>query len=106
MKSENTSSQTPANGLTRRAFVKAMAATAVAATGTSCALNAKVQRPSVCNAVETILVHERIAPRFLPLFKREFDACGVKIISDAKTAQLLPGTQRAKNATGKRSILI
>src|SRR5205823_4235957 len=29
-------------------------------------LNAKVQRPSVCNAIENLLVHERVAPRFLP----------------------------------------
>ena len=29
-------------------------------------LNAKVQKPATCNAVETLLVHEAIAPRFLP----------------------------------------
>ena len=29
-------------------------------------LNAKVQRPSVCNATETVLVHADVAPRFVP----------------------------------------
>ena len=31
--------------------------------------NAKVQRPSACNAVETLLVHEKLAPMFLPMVK-------------------------------------
>ena len=30
------------------------------------AVNAKVQRPGVCNAMETLLVHDAVAPRFLP----------------------------------------
>ena len=33
--------------------------------------NAKLSRPAVCNAVETLLVHEKIAPDFLPLFARK-----------------------------------
>ncbi|MBO7205992.1 MAG: gamma-glutamyl-phosphate reductase, partial [Kiritimatiellae bacterium] len=31
--------------------------------------NAKVQRPSACNALETLLVHEKLAPMFLPMVK-------------------------------------
>ena len=34
--------------------------------------NAKVQRPGVCNAMETLLVHEQIAPVFLPLMLSRF----------------------------------
>jgi phosphoglycerol transferase MdoB-like AlkP superfamily enzyme len=45
VKSENISNQTAVNRLTRRSFVKAIAATAVVATSASCGLDAKVQRP-------------------------------------------------------------
>ena len=34
-------------------------------------INAKVQRPSVCNAMETLLVHEAIAAKFLPSHRRK-----------------------------------
>lgn len=52
-------------------------------------VNAKAQRPSVCNAVETILVHEKIAKKFLPLLKEAFDACHVVMRGDAKTRAIL-----------------
>ncbi len=58
-------------------------------------INAKVQRPSVCNAVEKILVHKNIARDFLPLLKREFDKYSVEIRADAKTAKILKGVKRA-----------
>ena len=49
------------------------------------AFNAKVSRPSVCNAMETLLVHENIAADFLPsMLKRYFDA-GVKIFGCPQT---------------------
>ena len=49
------------------------------------AFNAKVSRPSVCNAMETLLVHEKIAAEFLPaMLKRYFDA-GVKIFGCEQT---------------------
>ena len=49
------------------------------------AFNAKVSRPSVCNAMETLLVHEKIAADFLPaMLKRYFDA-GVKIFGCPQT---------------------
>ena len=49
------------------------------------AFNAKVSRPSVCNAMETLLVHEKIAAEFLPaMLKRYFDA-GVKIFGCDQT---------------------
>lgn len=53
------------------------------------AFNAKVQRPSVCNAVETLLVHEEVAPSFLePLARRLCDA-GVELVGCARTLELL-----------------
>ena len=42
-------------------------------------VNAKCQRPSVCNACETLLVHEKIAPMFLPLAEKEMTKRGVEI---------------------------
>ena len=43
------------------------------------ALNAKVSRPSVCNAMETLLVHESIAEEFLPRLVRAMEAVGVEL---------------------------
>jgi glutamate-5-semialdehyde dehydrogenase len=60
-------------------------------------VNAKVQRPSVCNAVEKILVHKDIAKFFLPLLKREFDKFKVEIRGDAKARQILKGIKVAKD---------
>ena len=52
------------------------------------AVNAKVQRPSVCNAAETLLVHADIAPQFLPLALAELDANGVELRTDGRTRSL------------------
>lgn len=41
--------------------------------------NAKVQRPGVCNAMETMLVHKDIAKQFLPSMIKRFEAAGVEI---------------------------
>ncbi len=41
--------------------------------------NAKVQRPGVCNAMETLLVHRNIAERFLPAIGRSYELVGVEI---------------------------
>ena len=60
-------------------------------------VNAKVQRPSVCNAVETILIHQSSARKFLPYFKKEFDQYGVEIRGDSKTVKLLSGIKKANN---------
>ena len=53
--------------------------------------NAKVQRPSVCNAVETLLVHEKAADRILPAVLKNLSAAGVTIHGDAKTSTLGEG---------------
>ena len=52
--------------------------------------DAKVQYPAVCNAAETLLVHETIAPAFLPKVAEKLIAAGVEIRGDAKTRSLLP----------------
>jgi glutamate-5-semialdehyde dehydrogenase len=53
--------------------------------------DAKVEYPAVCNAAETLLVHETIAAEFLPSAVRRLNAAGVEIRGDAKTVSLLPG---------------
>lgn len=54
------------------------------------AVNAKAQRPSVCNAAETLLVHRAVAERFLSPVADELRAAGVTLVGDA-TAQTLAG---------------
>ena len=57
--------------------------------------NAKVQRPAVCNAMETLLVHEAIAPKFLPPMIAEYQAAGVEIRGCEKTRAMAPGVKQA-----------
>jgi glutamate-5-semialdehyde dehydrogenase len=52
------------------------------------AVNAKVQRPGVCNAAETLLVHSKIAPEFLPRALRELRESGVELRADARARSL------------------
>jgi len=59
------------------------------------AMNAKVQRPSVCNAMETLLVHEAIASKFLPSVIANLRGAGVEIRGCEKTCALVPGIKRA-----------
>ncbi len=58
--------------------------------------NAKVQRPGVCNAMETLLVHEKIAERFLPDMLRMFHEAGVEIRGCEKTLKYDPQAKPAK----------
>lgn len=51
-------------------------------------LNAKTHRPSVCNAAETLLVHESIAERFLPLALRSLDGSKVKLHCDSRSMKV------------------
>lgn len=55
-------------------------------------LNAKAQRPSVCNAMETLLVHQKVAPRFLPDFAASFQKAGGQIRGCRLTLTLLKDT--------------
>ena len=52
-------------------------------------LNAKVQRPSVCNAAETLLVHEQVADEFLPKAIAELQQAGVEIHGCQRTQQIV-----------------
>jgi glutamate-5-semialdehyde dehydrogenase len=52
-------------------------------------VNAKVQRPSVCNAVETVLVHRQAAPRLIPLVASALQSEGVAIHGDDMVAGLM-----------------
>ena len=57
--------------------------------------NAKVQRPGTCNAMETLLVHEKIAASFLPPLLARYGKAGVEIRGCPKTAALAPGVSPA-----------
>jgi glutamate-5-semialdehyde dehydrogenase len=59
------------------------------------ALNAKVQRPGVCNAMETLLVDEHIAPTFLPKLGAAMSERGVELRADGRAAEYLNGVKRA-----------
>jgi glutamate-5-semialdehyde dehydrogenase len=59
-------------------------------------LNAKVQRPGVCNAMETLLVHRGIAPTFLPAVAQRLTEAGVELRGCPTTRALIP---QAKEAT-------
>jgi glutamate-5-semialdehyde dehydrogenase len=60
-------------------------------------VNAKAQRPSVCNAAETLLVHAGIAESFLPAVARDLRDAGVELVGDAQ-AQRLAGAEPAAPA--------
>ncbi len=59
-------------------------------------VNAKTQRPSVCNAAETLLVHADVANEFLPRMSRALE--GVVLAADARARPLLPGSRPATEA--------
>lgn len=55
------------------------------------AVNAKVQRPGVCNAMETLLVHKDVAPQFLPRIAQKYREAGVVMHSDEESRRLSGG---------------
>jgi glutamate-5-semialdehyde dehydrogenase len=57
--------------------------------------NAKVQRPGVCNAMETMLVHRKIASAFLPGMIKAFQNAGVEIRGCGETKKIVPGIREA-----------
>ena len=73
-------------------FVDADADLAMA---TSIVVNAKAQRPSVCNALETLLVHRAVADRFLPAVAARLGEAGVEIRGDDTTRALVPAARPA-----------
>ena len=60
--------------------------------------NAKIQRPSVCNAIECIVVHSAVAAKFLPMLEKTF-AGRVKLHADEGAYEILEGLSRASGTT-------
>jgi glutamate-5-semialdehyde dehydrogenase len=58
-------------------------------------LNAKVQNPGVCNAMETLLVHRDVAKNYLPRIGEELKKRGVELRGDAAARALVPGIGKA-----------
>ncbi len=54
------------------------------------ALNGKVQRPSACNALETLLVHQEVAAEFLPRMAESFRKAGVELRGCPRTREIFP----------------
>ncbi len=54
-------------------------------------INAKTQRPSVCNAAEKLLVHERIAADYIPRIIKKLLDCGVEVRGDEATCRMAAG---------------
>ncbi|MBP3315551.1 MAG: glutamate-5-semialdehyde dehydrogenase [Clostridia bacterium] len=59
------------------------------------AVNAKCSRPSVCNAIETVLVHRAVAESFLPMLKSAFGGYSVEIRGCADSCKILEGIKLA-----------
>ena len=59
------------------------------------AINSKCQRPGVCNALETMLVHKNAAREFLPMAAETLQGMGVEIRGCPKTLALVPGATPA-----------
>jgi glutamate-5-semialdehyde dehydrogenase len=66
-------------------------------------INAKTQRPGVCNAVETLLVHERIAADFLPRMLGSLAAAGVLVRADERTRALADSHANTGGAAARRA---
>jgi glutamate-5-semialdehyde dehydrogenase len=69
------------------------------------AVNAKAQRVSVCNAMETLLVDAAAASRFLPKIAARFREVGVEVRGDEATRALVPGVTPATEADGDTEYL-
>src|SRR5438552_368993 len=70
---------------------------------TAIVLNAKTHRPSVCNALETLLVDRAIAERFLPAAAARLAEAGVELRGCPRTRALVPPARPATRADGARA---
>ncbi|TDT62745.1 glutamate-5-semialdehyde dehydrogenase [Fonticella tunisiensis] len=68
-------------------------------------INAKTQRPAVCNAMEKLLVHEDIADKFLPTIGEKLTALGVELRGCPRTCEILPGIKPALEEDWEREYL-
>jgi glutamate-5-semialdehyde dehydrogenase len=62
--------------------------------------NAKVQRPTVCNALDTVLVHRDVAARFLPMAARRLTEAGVEMRCDPASLEILRAAQADDPSAG------
>lgn len=60
------------------------------------AFNAKMQRPGVCNAMETLLVHQKVASKLLPVLGHHLDRGGCEIRADQQAKKWIPFAKTAK----------
>lgn len=67
--------------------------------------NAKTSRPSVCNAIESVLVHRDVAKKALPMIKARLDEKQVEIRGDEETLQILPGCTPAQESDWSEEFL-
>jgi glutamate-5-semialdehyde dehydrogenase len=61
----------------------------------SITVDAKAQYPAVCNAIETLLVHQSIAAEFLPIVAEALEECHVELRGDQRTLAILPHIKTA-----------
>jgi glutamate-5-semialdehyde dehydrogenase len=73
-------------------------ASADPAMATNIVVNAKTSRPSVCNAAETLLVHEEIAPNWLPGALDELHKLGVVVRGDDQVRAIWPDAEPAQDS--------
>jgi glutamate-5-semialdehyde dehydrogenase len=69
------------------------------------AVNGKTQRPAVCNALEAVLVHEKVAEAFLPLLEEAMRAKGVELRACPRALPLLKGAVPAREDEWDREYL-
>jgi len=60
--------------------------------------NAKVQRPGTCNAMESLLVHQAVAPTFLPPLIKRYTEAGVEVRGCPRTVKLAPSVKSATDS--------
>jgi glutamate-5-semialdehyde dehydrogenase len=68
-------------------------------------LNAKVQRPSVCNAAESLLIHQAVADEFLPRVAGALQNAGVELVGDEASRSLVPSMGEATDDDFGREFL-
>ena len=62
-------------------------------------IDSKTQYPAACNAAETVLVHEEVAPKFLPTVVAALTSAGVEVRACPRTAALVPSSHGLVPAT-------
>jgi len=73
--------------------------TATVKTSVDLVLNSKTHRPSVCNSLETLLVHEKAAKRVLPKILERLDGAGVIVHADSDVSALAPAGMKVRRVS-------